>query len=230
MRGYVVVSPSPWFQICDRDGRFRLAGVPAGRYRLTVWHEMGEPLRTDLDVTADGGQVEIPPLELTLLAGIGGTPGGNASRSVAPVRPWAEVLDRISLKLAESRDAAAHSADTRKALQLADDAYWVEFEASDLETAVQRYVGFSRKGELERQFRAIRAAVREVGATKRRDAAELTELCDRWMGSLVAVTKELNDKGVTDGSKIDAVSVAASGFGNSTDLSPVEIRSTFCRS
>ena len=50
MRGYVVVSPSPWFQICDRDGRFRLAGVPAGHYQLTVWHEMGEPVRTDLVV------------------------------------------------------------------------------------------------------------------------------------------------------------------------------------
>ncbi len=83
------------------------------------------------------------------------------------MRPWAEVVDRISLKLAESRDAAVHSADTTKARQLADDAYWVEFEASDLETAVQRYVGFGRKGELERQFRAIRTAVREVGATKR---------------------------------------------------------------
>ncbi len=105
-------------------------------------------------------------------------------------------------------------------MQLADDAYWVEFEASDLETAVQRYLGFSRKGELERQFRAIRTAVRQVGATKRRDAAELTELCDRWMASLVAVTKELHDKGVTDGSKIDAVSVAAPGFGDPTDLAP----------
>ena len=34
-------------QVCDRDGRFRLEDVPDGRYVLTVWHEMGEPVRTE---------------------------------------------------------------------------------------------------------------------------------------------------------------------------------------
>ena len=50
MRGFVVVSPTPWVQVCDRDGRFRLEGVPAGHYVLNVWHEMGDPLRTEIDV------------------------------------------------------------------------------------------------------------------------------------------------------------------------------------
>jgi high-affinity iron transporter len=202
MRGFVVVSPTPYFHVCDRDGKFRLNGVPAGHYVLTVWHEMGEPLRTTLDVSADGGPVEVPPLVLSLSSDSLRTPIGQAAR--APVRPWAEVVDRISLILAESRDAAVHSADTRKALRLADDAYWVEFEASDLETAVQRYLGFGRKGELERQFRAIRSSVNAVAA-KRQPASELTDLSDRWMAGLVAATKELNDKGVTDRSQVDAI-------------------------
>jgi high-affinity iron transporter len=219
MRGYIVVSPSPWFQVCDRDGRFRLAGVPEGHYRLTVWHEMGEPLRTELDVV-DGKHAELPPLVLTLQEGVVGRSAGDSSRGDAPVRPWADVIDRISVTLAESRDAAVHSADTKKALRLADDAYWVEFEASDLETAVQRYLGFSRKGELERQFRAIRTLVREVGAKARRDASELTRSSDAWIAALVAATKELNDKGVTDRSKIDAMSVAAADSNYSSDLSP----------
>ena len=219
MRGYVVVSPSPWFRICDRDGRFRLAGVPAGRYRLTVWHEMGEPLHTDLEV-GDAENVELAPLVLSLPDGEAEKKSRGSSPSAAPVRPWADVVDRISVTLAESRDAAVHSADTTKALRLADDAYWVEFEASDLETAVQRYLGFRRKGELEKQFRAIRSAVRVIGATKRPDASELTELCDRWMAGLVAVTKELNDKGVTDRSKIDGNSVADAGFDRTSDLAP----------
>ena len=34
MRGFVVVSPTPWVQVCDREGRFRLRGVPDGRYVL----------------------------------------------------------------------------------------------------------------------------------------------------------------------------------------------------
>jgi high-affinity iron transporter len=218
MRGYVIVSPSPWFQICDRDGRFRLAGVPAGHYRLTVWHEMGEPLGTEFEVT-DAKPIELPPLVLTLPKGAVGRTTSNSSRGDAPVRLWADVVDRISVTLAESRDAAIHSADTKKALRLADDAYWVEFEASDLETAVQRYLGFSRKGELERQFRAIRTLVREIGAKKQRDASELTRSCDLLMVALVAVTKELNDKGVTDRSKIDAISVAATDVDYPSDPS-----------
>ena len=203
MRGYVVVSPSPYFQVCDRDGRFRLTGVPAGRYVLTVWHEMGDPLRTEVDV-ADGKSVEVPPLVLNLPESVLNASAGTAGKTLAPVRPWADVLDRISVILAESRDAAVHSADTRNALELADNAYWVEFEASDLETAVQRFLGFSRKGTLERQFRALRTAIREVAA-KHRASSELTELCDRLMTDLVAATKELNDKGVTDRLQIDAI-------------------------
>ncbi len=210
MRGFVVVSPSPYVQVCDRDGRFRLTGVPAGHYQLNVWHEMGEPLRTELDVT-DGKHVELPPLVLSFPNASFGAPGGKASQSVAPVRLWADVVDRIGLILTESRDAAVHSANTRKALGLADDAYWVEFEATDLETAVQRFLGFGRKGELERQFRAIRTAVREVAA-KRQAPSELTDLCDRWMAGLVAATRELNDKGVTDRLQIDKIAQVAANL------------------
>ncbi len=51
------------------DLRSRRA-VPTGRSCLPgvtayVWHEMGEPLRTDLDVT-DGGQVEVAPAGIDL--------------------------------------------------------------------------------------------------------------------------------------------------------------------
>ena len=50
MRGFVVVSPTPWVQVCSRQGRFRLEDVPDGRYVLNVWHEMGEPLRQEIVV------------------------------------------------------------------------------------------------------------------------------------------------------------------------------------
>ena len=46
LRGFVVVSPTPWFRsaIAMDDS---VAAVPAGRYVLGVWHEMGEPPRTE---------------------------------------------------------------------------------------------------------------------------------------------------------------------------------------
>ena len=217
MRGFVVVSPGPWVQVCNREGRFRLMGVPAGRYLLTVWQEMGEPLHRELDLGGDE-DVLVPDLVLNLSAEFVGTGGAQASQSVAPVRPWAEVVDRIGLILAESRDAAVHSLDASKARRLAEDAYWVEFEASDLETAVRKFLGFSRQGDLEQQFRAIRTAVREVNA-KRQSASELTDLCDRLLAALVAATRELNDKGVTDRSRIDVVEEGTADL-DSSQLGP----------
>ena len=64
MRGYVVVSLTPWFQVCSREGRFRLEDVPDGRYILNVWHEMGEPLRKEI-VVEGGKTIELPELVLT---------------------------------------------------------------------------------------------------------------------------------------------------------------------
>jgi plastocyanin len=39
MVGHVVVADSPWWAITDPEGRFQLAGLPAGTYRLEAWHE-----------------------------------------------------------------------------------------------------------------------------------------------------------------------------------------------
>ena len=60
------------------------------------------------------------------------------------MRPWADVIDRIGVTLAASRDAATRPGELAKARRLADDAYWVEFESSDMETAVNKYLGFGR--------------------------------------------------------------------------------------
>ena len=178
MRGFVVVSPTPWFQVCDREGRFRLTAVPAGRYVLTLARDgraaaQGARRRGRNEDRAAAAGSELARAGYWLR-------GMRGASSAAPVRPWADVVDRIGVMLAESRDAAVHSADASKARRLAEDAYWVEFEASDMETAVRKYLGFGRAGELEQQFRAIRTAVRDVAA-KRRSAAELSESCDRLL-------------------------------------------------
>jgi high-affinity iron transporter len=207
MRGFVVVSPTPWVQICSRTGRFRLDGVPHGRYVLTVWHEMGDPLRTTLDV-AGGETMELAPLVLTARAASERVAGGP-SRVLAPVRPWSEVLDRIGVMLAASRDAASRAGELAKARRMAEDAYWVEFEASDMETAVRRHLGFTRAGDLEEGFRRIRSLVRGV-AEKARPAAELDDSIKTLILNLVSAARELNGKGVTDGSHLDAARDVAS--------------------
>jgi RNA polymerase sigma factor (sigma-70 family) len=39
MRGFVRVFDHPYFAVTDADGRFEIAKVPAGTWRLVVWHE-----------------------------------------------------------------------------------------------------------------------------------------------------------------------------------------------
>jgi high-affinity iron transporter len=206
MRGYVVVSPSPWAQVCDRDGRYRLRDVPDGRYKLTAWHEMGDPVQTEVIVAGSAAKgVEVP--EVVLTSSLGPVRVAGESRSAqdsAPVRPWADVIDRISVTLAASRDFVARPGELAKARRLAEDAYWGEFEASDFETAVRKYLGYARAGELERRFHAIRVAVNDV-ADKRQPAPVLADLCRKLLVDLLAAASALDAKGVTDRSRIDAL-------------------------
>jgi high-affinity iron transporter len=206
MRGYVVVAPTPWVQVCDREGRFRIAGVPCGRYILTAWHEMGDPLRIELDVAGDK-PLELPVLVLTVPPATAqrGAVGGDR---LAPARPWSDVVGAIGMTLAASCDAAVRPGELARARRLADDAYCAEFEASELETAVRRFLGYAQAGALERQFRAVRIGVREV-ADERKTPEELAQICHRLLSDLVAVTRALNSKGVSDRSRIDAVAPAS---------------------
>ncbi len=207
MRGFVVVSPTPWVRVCGPDGRFRIDDVPDGRYILTAWHETGPPLETPIEVV--GGK----PLELAtiLLPGPSEPSRSDQTRRgqplQVPVRPWGDVLDRISQALAASGDAALQPDGLARARRLAEDAYWVEFEGSDLETAVRRYLGFARCGELERQFRAICTAVREV-AEKRQPPSHLDTLSNKLLLDLISVVQALNAKGITDRARMDAPELA----------------------
>jgi plastocyanin len=39
MEGWIHVLENPYFTVTDRDGRFALAGLPAGDYTIEAWHE-----------------------------------------------------------------------------------------------------------------------------------------------------------------------------------------------
>jgi plastocyanin len=47
MSAVVVAVDTPYYAISDRNGAFKLARVPAGRYLLSVWHERYKPARAE---------------------------------------------------------------------------------------------------------------------------------------------------------------------------------------
>jgi plastocyanin len=59
MSGYVVVSPTPYFAVTDKDGNFEIKNVPAGHYTLKTWSEDGKPTTQAVDVTASGATVAL---------------------------------------------------------------------------------------------------------------------------------------------------------------------------
>jgi plastocyanin len=38
MEGFVIVLPNAYFAVSDKDGHFEIKGVPAGAYKVGVWH------------------------------------------------------------------------------------------------------------------------------------------------------------------------------------------------
>jgi plastocyanin len=59
MSGYVVVSPTPYFAVTDKDGNFEIKNVPAGHYTLKTWSEDGKPTTQAVDVSAATATVEL---------------------------------------------------------------------------------------------------------------------------------------------------------------------------
>ena len=51
MSGYVVVVPTPYFAVTDKEGRYEIKGVPPGHYTLKTWSEEGKPVSEPVAVT-----------------------------------------------------------------------------------------------------------------------------------------------------------------------------------
>jgi plastocyanin len=59
MSGYVVVTPTPYFAVTDKDGNFEIKNIPAGKYTLKTWSEDGKPTTQAVDVSGAIATVEL---------------------------------------------------------------------------------------------------------------------------------------------------------------------------
>jgi high-affinity iron transporter len=198
MRAFVVVAASPWVAVCSPEGRFRLDGVPDGSYVLKVWHELEDGTWPGCDVEVEGGRdVALPPIA------VGGEAAGRRVLTPAPVRKWPDIIDRIGMLLAGSLQTAAQPGGRPRALRLAEDAYWVEFEASGMEVAIRRHLGFERAGELEEQFYAFTSLIRGAGGSPP-SASRGTEATRKLLLALSRTAEDLNRLGIVDASHMSS--------------------------
>jgi high-affinity iron transporter len=195
MRGYVVVSETPWIAVCDRTGAFRIADVPAGKYRLAAWHELGDPLLREVEVGesgTDAGTLALQGPELI-------------ERAVVRAEPvaWPEVIDRISVTCAAALDVASRerAAGATKAVGLIDDSYLGIFESSDMETAIRSALGYDRVIAVEEMFRKLRREVRGVAEGAVTPAA-MSGSIRALLSALVRDARDLQSKGINDRSGV----------------------------
>src|SRR5713226_585760 len=59
MSGYVVIVPTPYFAMTDKDGNFEIKNIPAGKYTLKTWSEDSKPTTQAVDVSAATAMVEL---------------------------------------------------------------------------------------------------------------------------------------------------------------------------
>src|SRR5215472_16768445 len=55
MNGYIVVVPTPYFAVTDKNGNYEIKNVPPGKYTLKTWSEDGKVTTQAVEVT--GGSI-----------------------------------------------------------------------------------------------------------------------------------------------------------------------------
>lgn len=59
MSAVVVVAEHAFVALTDANGGFSLEGLEPGRYPVRLWHQTLGERRTEVDITADGGRLEV---------------------------------------------------------------------------------------------------------------------------------------------------------------------------
>lgn len=94
MRGLAFVTPTPYFAVTDRQGRFHIDQVPAGSYRLEVWHRRlseGEAKKGAQEVVIGADEVK------TVRLNVASSNPATADLSGVEKQDWNALADQIGM-------------------------------------------------------------------------------------------------------------------------------------
>jgi hypothetical protein len=68
MNGWVRIFDHPYYATTDADGKFEIKNVPAGKWKMVVWHEAkgflnGREGRLGMPVDVSGATTEMKPID-----------------------------------------------------------------------------------------------------------------------------------------------------------------------
>ena len=194
MRAFVIIQETPWIMACSRKGAYRFRDVPAGRYRITFWHEMGSrPTVQSIEVPETG-----LTLEPILLTDATAPPSRSSMLAAAPAKSWQDVIDRISVRLASALEAAKRPDTFDRARKLADEAWRNEFESTDLGKAIRTHLEPDRRIEIEKKFAKFASEIRQSTESGKKDVSTASATMRSLLANLVRATEDLKTKGVAD--------------------------------
>lgn len=219
MRAFLVIQDTPWITACDAKSNFTLKDVPAGRYKMTFWHETGgKPTSKSIDVPADG--LTLDPIVLADTV----APSRSTVLASTKVLKWNEVVDQVAARLGTSLSAAADPASAKRARTLAEDAYWVDFEGSDMETAVRAHLGLDRAIELEKRFLKFMSEIRDATKSDKHDTSAAAITMRGLVANLVKAADDLTAKNITDRTKVLGTEEKSTQSPTSiTEISPIQM-------
>uniref|UniRef100_E6PZZ5 Blue (type 1) copper domain-containing protein n=1 Tax=mine drainage metagenome TaxID=410659 RepID=E6PZZ5_9ZZZZ len=59
MSGYIIVVPTPYFALTDKEGAFVIKNIPPGQYTVKTWSEEAKPITQAVTVSASGASVNL---------------------------------------------------------------------------------------------------------------------------------------------------------------------------
>jgi len=197
MRAFLIVQDTPWMAACNSKGKFLITDVPPGRYNMSFWHETGgKPIVKSIEVPATGLDLE----PITLVDSV--SPSRSSVLVSSKVMTWPEVVDQVAMRLSASISSAARVDSAKRARTLAEDAYWVDFEGSDMETAVRAHLGLDRAIELEKRFLKFMSEIRDATKSEARNTAAASTTMRGLVATLYKASEDLKSKNITDRTKV----------------------------